>query len=158
MISFTNDERENENWTTGMKINENRRPTSRTWDPTSSVPEASATFDCFNHTRDTSANLKVIIQMPLQGSESEPWQSRSEQATSDLSGPLRSELENLMRRKQDASPSAPMLFLWKVEKQTSAMPVPGGYIAYILTDHIKKEKPQEPQFQAQEPCLFYRVF
>lgn len=154
VISFSNDEHEYETWTTGNKIQENNRPNiSRPLTSTNTVPEASATFECFNHARHTSGKLKVVIQMPYSGSENESWLSRGEQATSKLSEPLRAELESLMRRKQECGLGAPMLFLWKVETQTSAMPVPGGYIVYILTDHIKKEIPAKQWYLKRLPCL-----
>lgn len=159
VISFVNDEHEDEAWTIGNKIQEKCRPeVSRRLRSSNTVPEASATFDCFNHTRQTSGNLKVVIQIPYDGSESQPWQSRGEQATSKLSDPLRSELESLIRRKHEPGSAAPMLFLWKVEKQTSAMPVPGGYVVYILTDHIKKEPPRKQPSWRGLPCLFHRIF
>ncbi|CRG91072.1 hypothetical protein PISL3812_08120 [Talaromyces islandicus] len=158
VISFTNDKHEDETWTTGNKIQEKCRPeVSRLSSPVNTVPEASATFQCFNHARHTSGNLKIVIQMPYSGSESEPWQSRAEQATSKLSDPLRAELESLIRRKHNSGSAAPMLFLWKVEKQTSAMPVPGGYVVYILTDHIEKEKKEMPRklpYWSGLSCLF----
>jgi hypothetical protein len=158
VISFANDEHEDETWTIGQKIRENCRPTiSRPLSSTNTVPEASATFECFNHSRQTSGNLKVVIQIPYNGSESESWQSRGEQATSKISDPLRAELESLIRRKHESGPAAPMLFLWKVEKQTSAMPVPGGYVVYILTDHIKKEIPRNQPYRRGLSCLFRRI-
>jgi hypothetical protein len=155
VISFANDEHEEETWTTGQKIRESCRPTiSRPLSSTNTVPEASATFECFNHARQTSGNLKVVIQIPYNGSEGEPWQSRGEQARAELSDPLRAELESLIRRKHKSGPAAPMLFLWKKEKQTSAMPVPGGYVVYTLTEVIKKEIPRNQPYWSGLSCLF----
>ncbi|KAH8703248.1 hypothetical protein BGW36DRAFT_422817 [Talaromyces proteolyticus] len=122
-------------WTTGYKIEENvhqQGPTALT------SSQAWATYECYNPRYSCNGTIKIYMQIPYKGTESEPWESRAKQA-SIFPNDVKAELKALIRLNHAGCSSAPRLLNWKMDKQTEAMPVPGGYVVYIVTKQLLGE-------------------
>ncbi|KAL1968561.1 hypothetical protein VTN77DRAFT_1771 [Rasamsonia byssochlamydoides] len=75
------------------------------------------------------------MQIPYLGTEGFRRSERAKQAESELGERVDEEIEALEYLRGGRCTSAPRILVWKQEKQGDNLPVLGGWMAYILTEH-----------------------